>query len=89
MKAPVRIAVLMVVLIGATLAGHHSFAPFDMEKTMSLTGVVKEFQWIRSSLVDPTRGEGQDRQGGGMEHRDRLCCKPHATRMEADRIEGR
>jgi hypothetical protein len=46
MKAPLRVALLMVVLIGATLAGHHSFAPFNMEKTMSLTGVVKEFQWI-------------------------------------------
>lgn len=46
MKAPVRIAVLMVFLMATTLVGHHSFAAFDMEKTSTLSGVVKEFQWV-------------------------------------------
>jgi hypothetical protein len=36
----------MVFLMGTTLIGHHSFAAFDMEKTSTLSGVVKEFQWV-------------------------------------------
>ena len=46
MKRSVRISVLMVCLAGTTLVGHHSFAAFDMEKTSTLSGVVKEFQWV-------------------------------------------
>jgi hypothetical protein len=46
MKGPVRISLLMVFLMGTTLIGHHSFAAFDMEKTSTLSGVVKEFQWV-------------------------------------------
>jgi hypothetical protein len=26
--------------------GHHSFAGFDLSKTITLTGAVKEFQWV-------------------------------------------
>jgi len=34
------------ILIGSVpVFGHHSFAAFDMGKTITLTGVVKEFQW--------------------------------------------
>ena len=33
-------------LYSASLFGHHSFAAFDMSKTITLSGVVKEFQWI-------------------------------------------
>ena len=32
-------------LCGATLLAHHSFAAFDMARTDTLKGVVKEFQW--------------------------------------------
>ena len=30
---------------GATLSAHHSYATFDRTKEITLTGVVKEFQW--------------------------------------------
>ena len=30
----------------APAAAHHSFAMFDAKKTVTLTGTVKEFQWI-------------------------------------------
>jgi Family of unknown function (DUF6152) len=35
-----------VVLAGLPVCAHHSFAGFDMEKTVTLTGTVKEFQWV-------------------------------------------
>jgi hypothetical protein len=31
--------------IGAPAAAHHSFAMFDADKTVSITGTVKEFEW--------------------------------------------
>jgi len=37
---------LAVLLAGGSVLGHHSFAAFDMEKTASLTAVVKEVQWV-------------------------------------------
>jgi hypothetical protein len=33
-------------LCGVPLFGHHSFAAFDMSKSITLSGVVKEFQWV-------------------------------------------
>jgi hypothetical protein len=32
-------------LLSAPAMAHHSFAMFDRDKTITLTGVVKEFQW--------------------------------------------
>ena len=37
---------LAILLSGTPIFGHHSFAAFDMSKTITLTGVVKEFQWL-------------------------------------------
>jgi hypothetical protein len=37
-------ATLLMVVPGAVLA-HHSFAMFDMNKDLTLTGTVREFQW--------------------------------------------
>jgi hypothetical protein len=34
-----------VLLWGVAAYGHHSFAPFNMTETITLSGVVKEFQW--------------------------------------------
>jgi hypothetical protein len=42
---------ILAFIAGAALAGaapavaHHSYAPFDRTKEITLTGVVKEFQW--------------------------------------------
>ena len=33
-------------LLSTAASAHHSFANFDMTKTMTLQGTVKEFQWI-------------------------------------------
>jgi hypothetical protein len=33
-------------LLCLPLSAHHSFAGFDMEKNMTITGTVKEFQWV-------------------------------------------
>jgi hypothetical protein len=33
-------------MFAAPASAHHSFAMFDMKKTVTLTGTVKEFQWI-------------------------------------------
>ena len=35
----------MAVALGAPALAHHSYAAFDRTKEMTLTGVVKEFQW--------------------------------------------
>ena len=39
----VRLAAL---LSAMPLLGHHAFSAFDMSKTITVSGVVKEFQWI-------------------------------------------
>lgn len=46
MNSALRMSVVMLFLMGTTIAAHHSFAAFDMEKTVTLKGVVKEFQWV-------------------------------------------
>lgn len=38
-------ALCMTALLSAPAMAHHSFAMFDREKTLTLTGTVKEFQW--------------------------------------------
>ncbi|SRR5581483_11937936 len=42
-----RARILAAFFLAAALASaHHSFAQFDMEKTITITGAVKEFQWV-------------------------------------------
>jgi hypothetical protein len=36
---------LLALVVAAPAAAHHSFAPFDRTKEVTLTGTVKEFQW--------------------------------------------
>lgn len=42
----IGLAGLAILLCGTPVFGHHSFAAFDMSKTITLTGTVKEFQWL-------------------------------------------
>jgi uncharacterized protein DUF6152 len=42
----IQLAGLTVILAGMPLLGHHSFAGFDLSKMITLTGIVKEFQWV-------------------------------------------
>ena len=41
----IQLTGLTIVLAGMPLVAHHSFAGFDLSKTITLTGTVKEFQW--------------------------------------------
>jgi len=38
-------ATIAVIAMGAPALAHHSFAMFDADKTVSITGTVKEFEW--------------------------------------------
>lgn len=50
-------------LSSATVFGHHSYTKFDMNKTVTLEGTVKEFQWtnphvwIQLMVMDPATGK--------------------------------
>ena len=47
-------------------SAHHSFAMFDQTKQVTLTGVVREFQWtnphswLQVKVTNPTTGEVED-----------------------------
>ena len=59
---PPRFLVLLALLLGGPgpALAHHSFAMFDRERTIVITGVVREFQWtnphtwIQISVTDTT-----------------------------------
>ena len=38
-------APLIALFLGAPALAHHSFAMFDADKTVTMTGTVKEFEW--------------------------------------------
>jgi hypothetical protein len=42
----IGLACLAILLCAAPVLGHHAFSAFDMSKTITLAGAVKEFQWI-------------------------------------------
>ena len=52
-----------VVLTAAPAFAHHSYAMFDMQKTVTLDGTVKDFQWtnphswIQLVVTDPASGK--------------------------------
>ena len=62
LKAPILAAVVAAMSTVPAL-GHHSFAMFDGDKTVTLVGTVKEFEWtnphswIRITAADATTGE--------------------------------
>jgi hypothetical protein len=53
-------------LFASPAQAHHSFAMFDQEKTISVSGTVKEFEWsnphawIHLTAPDPTTGRQVD-----------------------------
>ena len=44
-KLAIAAAAVGILLAGAPVLAHHSFAPFDMNASMTIKGVVKDFQW--------------------------------------------
>jgi hypothetical protein len=54
---------LLVVLSAALGSPHHSFAPYEQELQIKMTGVVTEFRWanphvyIQMDVADETKGE--------------------------------
>jgi hypothetical protein len=65
----VRSAIIAMILAagGATVAAHHSFAPFDMSAEKTITGTVSRFEWTNPHTwiwVDvPNDKGGVDRWG--------------------------
>ncbi len=66
MKALERIlprSAFTVILLSSTAFAHHSYTRFDMAKTVTLEGTVKEFQWtnphvwIQLLVKDPATGQ--------------------------------
>jgi hypothetical protein len=59
-------AALAAGLIAAPAFAHHSFAMFDHEKTISISGTLKEFEWtnphawLHIVAVDPATGRNVD-----------------------------
>ena len=58
----VSLSALAVAVFTASALAHHSFAMFDAEKTVTLQGTVKEFEWVnphawlRFTVNDETTG---------------------------------
>ncbi len=50
MLKPLRLLLVLLPFVGPALA-HHSFAMFDTSKTMTLQGVVRNFQWSNPHAV--------------------------------------
>jgi hypothetical protein len=61
LKVPV-LAAVAVTIFAVPALGHHSFAMFDSDKTVTLAGTVKEFEWtnphswIRITAADAASG---------------------------------
>jgi len=64
-----KVAILAaVVMMGfaAPAVAHHSFAMFDADKTITLSGTLKEFEWVNPhswmhiAVADPTTGQAEE-----------------------------
>jgi hypothetical protein len=61
------VACIATALFAVPALGHHSFAMFDQEKTVELSGVIKEFQWTNPHswlVVNVTNAQGQVEEWG-------------------------
>jgi hypothetical protein len=63
MKARVICLAIAVVVMTTPAQAHHSFAMFDREKTITVSGTLKEFEWtnphcwLHINVVDPNSGK--------------------------------
>ena len=62
-RVRVRTGVAVILLSSGVASAHHSYTRFDMAKTVTLEGTVKEFQWtnphvwIQLLVKDPATGK--------------------------------
>ena len=57
------LALSILTLTGASVAAHHSFAMFEMDKDVTYTGVVTEYKWLNPHVhivIDIKPGPGVD-----------------------------
>ena len=57
------LALSILALTGASVAAHHSFAMFEMDKDVTYTGVVTEYRWLNPHVhitIDIKAGQGVD-----------------------------
>jgi len=76
-------AVLCLALVAGAAEAHHSAAMFDREKTVTLTGVVKDFQWTNPHTwlqIEVPGDKGQSvewsLEGGGPSAMYRRAWRP-------------
>ena len=73
----ISLAIVGLALASVSVAAHHSFAMFDMEKNVEYNGVVKEWKWqnphvhftlevAKKAGVDPQRVGVWDVEGGSV-----------------------
>jgi phage-related protein len=80
--------VAVALLVGSPAFGHHSFAMFDNDKTLTLEGTVKEFQWtnphtwVQVMVQDPATGKSVEWsvEGGSPNGLSRQGWTRHAAK---------
>jgi hypothetical protein len=73
-----RVAALgLIALAGASaVLAHHSFAMFDHEHQVKLTGTVKHFQWTNPHVYIEMDGKNVKDEKGEMKHLSIECASP-------------
>jgi len=56
-------ALCWIALAAAPASAHHSFAMFDFQKVVTITGTVKEFQWTNPHVVLWVNADGASGEG--------------------------
>lgn len=64
------------VLAAAGALAHHSFAMFDSENQIKLTGTVKHFQWTNPHVYIELDGRNVKDEGGEPKHYTIECANP-------------
>jgi hypothetical protein len=66
-QAALTLAATAAVIAASAVDAHHSTAMFDMQKSVTLSGTIKEFQWTNPHtwivFEVPTAGGGSDEYG--------------------------
>ena len=64
-------------LVGAAAAlAHHSFAMFDSENQIKLSGTVKQFQWTNPHVYIEMDGKNVKDEAGQLKHYTIECASP-------------